>query len=226
MIDESMDKAQMDMPAEPWEFRSKPSWQRLIIMVGGVLFNLILAIVIYSSVLFVWGDQYLPTQNATYGITVSETGKELGLQNGDKIISIDGIEIEDNVWQVKDMVEKPSRELAPSNMAVLGRYIITPEIFEILEDTKPGAGNEIQLTDALKTLLSKRDVYAYNFEGIRYDVGDKLGYLQASVEYAIRRNELSEPFKEYLVNLTQSDLFLKGTDTFKRNKASKKDEEK
>jgi UTP--glucose-1-phosphate uridylyltransferase len=147
-------------------------------------------------------------------------------ENVNKYGIVDGIEIEDNVWQVKDMVEKPSRELAPSNMAVLGRYIITPEIFEILEDTKPGAGNEIQLTDALKTLLSKRDVYAYNFEGIRYDVGDKLGYLQASVEYAIRRNELSEPFKEYLVNLTQSDLFLKGTDTFKRNKASKKDEEK
>jgi regulator of sigma E protease len=85
MIDESMDKEQMKLPPEPWEFRSKPSWQRLIIMIGGVLFNLILAVVLYSAVLFVWGDQYLPTKNAKYGIAVSETGKEMGLRSGDKI---------------------------------------------------------------------------------------------------------------------------------------------
>jgi regulator of sigma E protease len=95
MIDESMDKEQMKLPAQPWEFRSKPSWQRLIIMVGGVLFNLLLALVIYSSVLFVWGEQYLPTKSVKYGIVVSETGKEMGLHNGDKILGIDGKEIED-----------------------------------------------------------------------------------------------------------------------------------
>lgn len=95
MIDESMDKEAMKLPPQPWEFRSKPSWQRLIIMIGGVLFNLILAIIIYSAVLFVWGDQYLPTKNVKYGIAVSETGKEMGLRNGDKIISVDGMEIED-----------------------------------------------------------------------------------------------------------------------------------
>lgn len=95
MIDESMDKEQMKLPAEPWEFRSKSTWQRLIIMIGGVLFNLILAIVLYSAVLFTWGDQYLPTKNAKYGIAVSETGKEMGLQNGDKILTVDGKEIED-----------------------------------------------------------------------------------------------------------------------------------
>lgn len=95
MIDESMDKEQMKLPAEPWEFRSKPSWQRLIIMVGGVFFNLILALVLYSAVLFVWGEEYLPTKNAKFGIAVSETGKELGLRNGDKILSVDGKEVED-----------------------------------------------------------------------------------------------------------------------------------
>ena len=95
MIDESMDKEQMKLPPEPWEFRSKPSWQRLIIMIGGVLFNLILAIVLYSAVLFVWGDQYLPTKNVKFGIAVSETGKEMGLRSGDKIISVDGKEVED-----------------------------------------------------------------------------------------------------------------------------------
>ena len=95
MIDESMDKEQMKLPPEPWEFRSKPSWQRLIIMIGGVLFNLILAIVLYSAVLFVWGEQYLPTKNVKYGIAVGETGREMGLRSGDKIISIDGKEVED-----------------------------------------------------------------------------------------------------------------------------------
>ena len=95
MIDESMDKEQMKLPPEPWEFRSKPSWQRLIIMIGGVLFNLLLAIVIYSAVLFTWGDQYLPTKNVKFGIAVSETGKEMGLRNGDRILSVDKKEIED-----------------------------------------------------------------------------------------------------------------------------------
>ena len=95
MIDESMDKEQMKLPAEPWEFRSKPSWQRLIIMIGGVLFNLILAIIIYSSVLFTWGEQYLPTRNVKFGIAVSETGKEMGFVNGDKILTVDGKVIED-----------------------------------------------------------------------------------------------------------------------------------
>lgn len=95
MIDESMDKEQMKLPPEPWEFRSKPSWQRLIIMIGGVLFNLILAIILYSTILFVWGEQYVPTKNVKYGIAVSETGKELGLRSGDKIISVDGMEVED-----------------------------------------------------------------------------------------------------------------------------------
>ncbi len=95
MIDESMDKEQMKLPAEPWEFRSKPSWQRLIIMIGGVLFNLILAIILYSAVLFTWGDQYLPSKNVKYGIAVSDTGKEMGLRNGDQIISVDGQQIED-----------------------------------------------------------------------------------------------------------------------------------
>ena len=90
MIDESMDKEQMKLPPQPWEFRSKPTWQRLLIMIGGVLFNLILALALYSMILFVWGEEYLPTQNAKYGIVVSDTGREIGLRNGDKILSVDG----------------------------------------------------------------------------------------------------------------------------------------
>ena len=111
---------------------------------------------------------------------------------------VDGIHIEDRVYKVKDLVEKPLLEDAPSNVAILGRYIITPQIFEILENTKPGKGGEIQLTDALKTLISNEAMYAYNFEGRRYDVGDKLGFLEATVEFAMKREELRGPFTEYL----------------------------
>ena len=97
---------------------------------------------------------------------------------------VDGIHIEDRVYKVKKLVEKPSIEEAPSNVAILGRYIITPQIFDILQNTEPGKGGEIQLTDALQTLIENEAMYAYNFEGRRYDVGDKLGFLQATVEFA------------------------------------------
>lgn len=101
-------------------------------------------------------------------------------------------------FRVRDMVEKPAPTEAPSRFAVLGRYIIMPEIFTILEHTAPGRGNEIQLTDALKELARMQPVYAYNFEGRRYDVGDKEGFLEASVEYALRRDDLKGPFIKYL----------------------------
>ena len=108
----------------------------------------------------------------------------------------------DRLMKVTDMVEKPAREEAPSRMAVLGRYIIKPQIFDILEQTKPGKGGEIQLTDALKVLAREDAVYAYDFEGKRYDVGDKLGFLKATVEFALRREDLGGPFKEYLKEIT------------------------
>ena len=92
-------------------------------------------------------------------------------------------------------------EEAPSNVAILGRYIITPRIFKILEETKPGKGGEIQLTDALLNLISEEAMYAYDFEGTRYDVGDKLGFLKATVEYALRREDLRDGFVEYLNTL-------------------------
>ena len=101
-------------------------------------------------------------------------------------------------------MEKPSIEEAPSNVAILGRYIITPEIFNILENTKPGKGGEIQLTDALKTLISQEAMYAYNFEGKRYDVGDKLGFLEATVEYALRKPEIRDDFIKYLRGMENS----------------------
>ena len=111
---------------------------------------------------------------------------------------VDGIHIEDRVYKVKDLVEKPATEESPSNIAILGRYIITPRIFEHLEKTNPGKGGEIQLTDALKSLINEEVMYAYNFEGRRYDVGDKIGFLQATIEYALKKEELREDFIKYL----------------------------
>lgn len=104
---------------------------------------------------------------------------------------------------VKDLVEKPHVNEAPSNLAILGRYIITPEIFDILKVQQPGKGGEIQLTDALKALMGAQDMYAYEFEGKRYDVGDKLGFLKATVEFALNRDDLSHQFGEYLKNIVK-----------------------
>lgn len=113
--------------------------------------------------------------------------------------------ISDRLYKVKDLVEKPSKENAPSNVAILGRYIITPEIFGILGKTKPGSGGEIQLTDALKSLGKVQEMYAYNFEGKRYDIGSKLGFLQATVEFALKREELKEEFGKYLKEIVGND---------------------
>ena len=112
---------------------------------------------------------------------------------------VSGEPLADNLYRVHGLVEKPSVDKAPSNLAVLGRYILTPDIFDILENTKPGVGNEVQLTDALAA--SKTDTYALAYEGVRYDTGDKLSYLKATVEYALRNEELGAAFKEYLKGL-------------------------
>ncbi|MGL4759973.1 MAG: UTP--glucose-1-phosphate uridylyltransferase GalU [Sarcina sp.] len=116
----------------------------------------------------------------------------------DKYGIVDCIHIENSVYKVKGLVEKPDREVAPSNVAILGRYIITPRIFDLLEKTPAGKGGEIQLTDALLRLVEEEAMYAYDFEGRRYDVGSKQGFLEATVEYALRRDELKDEFMDYL----------------------------
>lgn len=107
----------------------------------------------------------------------------------------------DRVYRIRDLVEKPDAAHAPSNLAIIGRYVLTPEIFDSLQAIDPGSGGEIQLTDALKHLLRRRPIYAYRFEGTRYDAGDKLGFLKATVELALRRHDLGGPFREYLRTL-------------------------
>jgi len=105
------------------------------------------------------------------------------------------------LYEISDMVEKPKFEEAPSNLAIIGRYVLTPRIFEMIETITPGAGGELQLTDALKKLLKHEKVYGYVFEGKRHDAGDKLGFLKATVEYALQHEELGPAFKEYLLAL-------------------------
>jgi UTP--glucose-1-phosphate uridylyltransferase len=105
------------------------------------------------------------------------------------------------LFEVQNMVEKPKLEDAPSNLAIIGRYILTPAIFEMLSSTKPGALGELQLTDGIKQLLKKEKVYGFTFEGKRHDAGDKMGFLKATVEFALKRDDLGGEFREYLKTL-------------------------
>lgn len=117
------------------------------------------------------------------------------------IVAGNPVEGEERVLALTDMVEKPSPERAPSNLAIIGRYLLPPEIFDILEATRSDVGGEIQLTSALKTLLAARPIDGYRFEGKRYDAGDKLGFLKATVELALKRHDLGKDFREYLKTL-------------------------
>lgn len=136
----------------------------------------------------VLGVQEVPQEKVSaYGIVASEPTGDV------------------RTFKVNDMVEKPAVEEAPSRLAVLGRYIITPEIFPILEETEPGRGGEIQLTDALKVLAKEQAMYAYNFEGRRYDVGDKQGFLEATVEMALKRSDLRDKFLSYLKDIVAKE---------------------
>ena len=133
--------------------------------------------------------------------------QEVARKDVSKYGIVDGNYIEDNIFKVKGLIEKPAVEEAPSNVAILGRYIITPRIFKILEHTKPGTGGEIQLTDALKELVSEEAMYSYTFSGKRYDVGDKLGFLQATIEFALKREDLKDDFIKYLRQLMHDQKF-------------------
>jgi len=114
---------------------------------------------------------------------------------------IEGMKEADNVYIIKNLVEKPKMSEAPSDMGIIGRYILTPDIFDILENVGFGKGGEIQLTDALQGLLRKRSMYGYLFKGRRYDAGDKVGYLKATIDLALKNPQVSEQFKEYLIEV-------------------------
>jgi UTP--glucose-1-phosphate uridylyltransferase len=117
---------------------------------------------------------------------------------------IDADEVEPGVFKIKDMVEKPPFAEAPSDLAIIGRYVFTPDIFDAIDRTEPGAGGEIQITDAMRILLKERPFYAVKLDGIRHDAGDKLGFLIATVEFALKRDDLAADLKEYLRTLDLS----------------------
>lgn len=131
--------------------------------------------------------------------------QEVDKKNTDKYGIVDGDKIRDDLYKVKDLVEKPDPENAPSNVAILGRYILTPEIFSILGELPPGKNGEIQLTDAIEKLNEKSSVYAYVFRGRRYDLGDKQGFLQATVDFALKRPELRDEFLKYIEGIIEKE---------------------
>ncbi len=119
---------------------------------------------------------------------------------------IEGEEVDKNLFKVKSLIEKPSPKQAPSDYAIIGRYILTPNIFKAILKVQPDSKGEIQLTDAINILIKEEPVYAYEFSGLRYDAGTKLGFLIATVEMALRRKDLGEEFKQYLINIDLSEF--------------------
>jgi UTP--glucose-1-phosphate uridylyltransferase len=140
-------------------------------------------------------DKYLASVVAIMEVPPDEV-KRYGVIKGKPLGEGDG-----RVYEVEDMVEKPAVNTAPSNLAIIGRYILTPGIFAALTETERGSGGEIQLTDGLKRLLARERILGYRFRGKRHDAGEKLGYLQATVEFALKNEELGPAFRDYLKSL-------------------------
>ncbi|MCG1010974.1 UTP--glucose-1-phosphate uridylyltransferase GalU [Salinicoccus sp. ID82-1] len=140
-------------------------------------------------------DQYERTLCSIVG--VQQVNKEETNRYG----IVDPIDNEGRLYQVRDLVEKPEIEKAPSNLAIMGRYVLTPKIFEYLEKQKKGAGGEIQLTDALQYLNEQEKVYAYDFEGKRFDVGEKLGFIKTNIEFALTNDEIGQDVRKYILQL-------------------------
>jgi len=142
-------------------------------------------------------DRYNEYKTSILGV------QEVDWNEVDRYGIVDCNKIEDRVFKVKNLIEKPDKSKSPSNIAILGRYVLTPKIFDCIEKIEPGAGGEIQLTDALRELAREQAIYAYDFNGKRYDVGDKLGYLQATVEFALQRDDIREGFMNYLKTIVK-----------------------
>ena len=145
-------------------------------------------------------DQYEGTQSSVIGVQIvpeNETHR-YGI--------IDPIEQDNRRYQVRQFVEKPAQGTAPSNLAIMGRYVLTPEIFTFLEDQQTGAGGEIQLTDAIQRLNTIQRVFAYDFEGTRYDVGEKFGFIKTTIEIALQHKELKEQLIKYMNDLVHKEI--------------------
>jgi UTP--glucose-1-phosphate uridylyltransferase len=168
---------------------------------GGEPFAVLLGDTVLDSVIPVTqqlADIYNQYQQSILGVEVVPPEKvdRYGIVGGEKI--------SDSIMEVTNLVEKPSAKKAPSNLAIAGRYILTPEIFTAIEQTPPGKNNEIQLTDALKILLKRENIYSYTIEGRRYDIGSKIDYLKTTVEFGLKRKEFSKEFEIFLEELLKA----------------------
>lgn len=160
------------------------------------------AILLGDDIIYNTSDE-LPCIKQMADIYEKEESPVLGVQevswdDVDKYGIVNGVKTSDRITEVESLVEKPSREEATTNLAILGRYIVTPDIFPILHETKPGKNNEIQLTDALNKLAEKRKMIAYDFIGKRYDVGNKLGFVKATVDFALNDEKIKDELLEFL----------------------------
>jgi UTP--glucose-1-phosphate uridylyltransferase len=144
-------------------------------------------------------EKYNETESSIIG--VQQVEREMLSSYG--VISYDSQESADHLYKINDLVEKPKTEEAPSDYAIMGRYILNPEVLDILENTRPGAGNEIQLTDALKELLKVQNIYGYEFTGKRYDIGNKLGFIEATLEFALLREDLKDEVQTLINSLAK-----------------------
>ena len=166
--------------------------------IGSEPVAVLLGVTIIDSVIPV--TQQLIDVYEQYGQTVIAV-ETVPADKVDRYGIVGGNKIDNRLYQLSELIEKPSPAKSPSNMAIAGRYILTAEIFKALEQTKPGKNDEIQLTDALRLLLARQNVYSYTIEGKRYDIGNKLDYLKTSVEFGLKRPEFAEPFSEFLKEL-------------------------
>src|SRR5690606_12819962 len=209
MIDESMDKEAMKQPPQPWEFRSKPAWQRLLIMVGGVLMNFIFAFIIYIGVLYAWGETYLPTKNVTYGIEVNEVGKEIGFQNGDKILTVENKEVENFLKIVPTIVLDDARtvqverdgkitnvEISDADLALL---LKSKEVMTWRKPFDIQVGNVVDDSPAAEAGLQKGDVFVH-VDGTQFEFYDEFSdYLNSKKNETITLtllrdgNEINQP---------------------------------
>jgi regulator of sigma E protease len=195
MMDESMDKEAMKLPAQPYEFRSKPAWQRLLIMLGGVLMNFLFAILIYIGIMYAWGEEFLPTEKAKYGIETNEIGKQIGFQNGDKILTVDNKYVENftaiiaKTVQVERNGQKTDVEISDSDLALLlkSKSVMVPRTpFDIK------VGKVEKDSPAQKAGLQKEDIFA-GVDGLKFKFYDEFkDYLGSkkgqSVELEMIRN--------------------------------------
>ncbi len=206
VIDESMDKEQMKLPPQPYEFRAKPAWQRLLIMTGGVLMNFIFAILIYIGVLYAWGEEYLPTENVKYGIVVGETGEQIGFQTGDKILSVDGKYVDnffkiiptivlDNAKTVQVERDGKKVDVAISNED-LALLLKNKNVFDLRRPFDIKVGKLVKDSPAQKAGLQEGDVFV-SVDGLKFDFYDEFtNYLEANKDNNIQIECLRDGVKE------------------------------